>query len=102
MQDSVVYKRQPPELLPICEEPHNGVPTSHRWGHNHSPASAGLLLSKAGQPSHGGRTHVASGIPGAVQVTRFAITTLVDQRLAVKAKKLGRKGPLQIETLLTQ
>ncbi len=27
-----------PEPLPICEEPHNAVPTSHRWGHRHQRA----------------------------------------------------------------
>jgi hypothetical protein len=29
---ATVSRRQPPKPLPICEEPHNGVPTRSDWG----------------------------------------------------------------------
>ena len=43
-----------PKLVPLFNESGKLVPTSHRWGHNHSPASAGLLLS----PSPAGRFYL--------------------------------------------
>ena len=45
-----------PKLVSLFNESGKLVPTSHRWGHNHSPASAGLLLS----PSPAGRFYLCS------------------------------------------
>ena len=50
MDIGVALSRQPPEPLPIREEPDNGVPTSHRWSHRCSRASAGLFLDLFSQP----------------------------------------------------
>jgi hypothetical protein len=92
----------PPKRVPLFNESGKLVPTSHRWGHNHSPAPAGLLLSRSEQPSHGGWIHA---IESRVNPERFHPSTegcvaRCDVVLSTMASCCARGEVLQSELVL--
>ena len=57
----------PPKLVPLFNESGKLVPTSHRWGHHHCPASAGSFLCKR-SPRIEGRSYRSPRPTGCVTI----------------------------------